>query len=392
MSRSIVTGIDIGTFNTKVLIVDAKEKNEKGLPKILGLGIAESHGLHHGYVTDIKDVSYSIRKALSQAEEKAGVKVKSAYIGISGIGLSSVITNGSIMTSRADAEVTDLDMKKLEEQAIKDIPKSSINNRDIIYQIPLEYKIDGVSTLGSPLGLTGNKFELKSLFVTCMEHHKSELIEAVNGAGIKVDDVIAGPIASGYVILNKTQKMAGCVLANIGAETVSIAVFENGIPTSLEVFPIGGSDITNDIALGLRVPLDEAEAIKIGAVTGSSYPRKKLDEIINARLGDIFDLIEGHLKKIGRNGLLPAGIILTGGGAGLSSIESTAKVALKLPAKIGSVVSNNSGTSRDVIWAVAYGLCMIGTQSEEGPSIDPGVKFFKDMFRAIQSWLSRLLP
>jgi cell division protein FtsA len=122
-----------------------------------------------------------------------------------------------------------------------------------------------------------------------------------------------------------------CILANIGAETVSIVVFENNIPISLEVFPIGSVDITHDIALGLKIPLDDAERIKLGSDTGVSVSRKKLEEIIDARLSDIFELIENHLKKIGRNGLLPAGIIMIGGGSGTPNIEEVAKATLKLP-------------------------------------------------------------
>jgi cell division protein FtsA len=393
MTRQIITGIDIGTYSTKVVIVDAKEKNERGLPKILGMGIAESRGLRHGYVTNVRDVTDSVLKAVSQAEEKAGLKVKQAFVGVSGIGLASIVVNSSIITSRADAEITELDLKKIREQAEHDIPRAAIANRRLIYDIPLQYKIDGIQTLGSPLGLCGNKLELKTLFVTCLDHHVADLIQAVNEAGIKVVDVIAAPIASGLITISKSQKVAGCVQVNIGSETVSIVVFENNIPTSLEVFPIGSTDITNDIALGLRVPLEEAEQIKIGAITGSSYPRKKLEEIIAARLSDIFDLVEAHLKKIGRNGLLPAGIVITGGGSGLNSIDTMAKVALKLPSRIGTVgLSSSASSFKDATWAVAYGICLWGLHNEEDTEIDTSVRFFQNLLKAVKQRLSHFLP
>jgi cell division protein FtsA len=238
-----------------------------------------------------------------------------------------------------------------------------------------------------------NKIEQKTLFITCLDHHVTDLISAVNEAGIAVEDVMAAPIAAGFVTLTKSQKIAGCVLANIGAETVSIAVFENNIPTSLEVFPIGSTDITNDIALGLKVPLEEAEQIKIGVITGSSYPRKKLEEIIAARLSDIFELIEAHLKKIGRNGLLPAGIIITGGGSGLNSIETLAKVYLKLPSRIGSIGHLDPKSSfKDATWAVAYGLCIWGIHSEESPEIDTSSVFFKRLWKKTVDNLKQFLP
>jgi cell division protein FtsA len=393
MSRHIITGIDIGTYYVKVVIVNTREKNDKGYPRIMAATMCESKGLRHGYVTNVMDVADSVKKAVKMAEEKSGTQVKQAFIGVSGIGLSSVAVTSSVITSRADAEITALDIKNLQEQCEKDIPKSAIANRRIIYDIPIHYKIDGAPVLGNAEGLKGNKIELKTLFITCLDHHVSDLIAAVNEAGIACQDIMAAPIAAGFVTLSKTQKVAGCVLANIGAETVSIAVFENNIPTSLEVFPIGSTDITNDIALGLKVPLEEAEQIKIGAITGSSYPRKKLDEIIFARLSDIFELIEAHLKKIGRNGLLPAGIVITGGGSGLNSIGEIAKASLKLPSRIGTLTSlDTKQTFKDATWAVAYGLCIWGTHAEDGLEIDASSQFLKHAWKSTVRWFKQFLP
>ena len=393
MSKNIITGIDVGTYHIKVVISDAGEKNEKGLPKIIGAGIAESHGLRHGYVTNVEDVASSIKKAISIAEEKAGVKVKKAFVGVNGIGLGGVTVTSSVMTSRADAEITSVDIDKLQEQCEKDIPRSSIANRRIIYNIPVDYTIDGVVALSNPIGMSGNKVELTTLFITCLEHHVADLIQAVNEAGIQVQDIMASPIAAGFVTLSKSQKIAGCVLANVGAETLSIAVFENNIPTSLEVFPIGSTDITNDIALGLKVPLEEAEQIKIGAITGSSYPRKKLEEIVGARIRDMFELIVAHLKKINRNGLLPAGIIITGGGSGIHSIDDMARIALRLPSRIGSITDTGTKTSfKDGTWAVAYGLCIWGLHTEDGPEIDGTKIFFVNLWKAVSRWIKQFLP
>ena len=393
MSKNIITGIDVGTYHIKVVIADAGEKNEKGLPKIIGAGISEGHGLRHGYVTNVQDVADSIKKAVSLAEEKAGVKVKKAFVGVNGIGLGGVTITSSVMTSRADAEITNVDIEKLQDQCEKDIPRSSIANRRIIYNIPVNYSIDGTPALSHPIGMSGNKIELTTLFITCLEHHVADLIQAVNEAGLQVQDIMASPIAAGFVTLSKSQKIAGCVLANVGAETLSIAVFENNIPTSLEVFPIGSTDITNDIALGLKVPLEEAEQIKVGAITGSSYPRKKLEEIVSARVSDMFELIEAHLKKIGRNGLLPAGIIITGGGSGVHSIDEMARIALRLPSRIGSITDTGSKTSfKDGTWAVAYGLCIWGLHTNDGTEIDGTKIFFTNLWKAIARWFKQFLP
>lgn len=393
MARSIITGIDIGTHSVKVVVADARERTERGFPKIIGIGMADSRGMRHGYVTNVQDVASSIRKAVAQAEERSGIKIKKAFVGVGGIGLNAVTVTSTVITSRADAEITELDLAKLRDQCEADIPQPAKANRRIIYDIPLQYKIDNFPSLGAPLGMTANKIELKALFITCLEHHVSELIAAVNEAGVAVEDVMAAPIAAGFATLSKTQKIAGCVLANIGAETVSIAVFENSIPTSLEVFPIGSTDITNDVALGLKVPLEEAEQIKIGAITGSSYPRKKLEEIIGARLSDIFELIEAHLKKIGRNGLLPAGIVITGGGSTLNSIDDLAKASLKLPSRIGSIGNvEGKSSSKDNILAVAYGLCVWGIHAEESPEIDTTKEFFQKLGKRIKMAIKQFLP
>ena len=394
MSRSIVAGIDIGTYHVKVVIANSQERNEKGFPQSIGIGTAVSRGLRYGYIVNIQDVVESIKGALSEAEARAGIRVKKAFISVGGIGLGSITSTSSTIISRADSEITSLDIKKVQEQCEKDIPTSAALNKKIIHSIPIQYKIDGRVVLGKPEGMKGNKLEVKTLYITCLEHHLNDIIQAVEEAGVSVQDVMASPIAASLVTLTKSQKIAGCVLTNIGAETVSIAVFENNMPVSLEIFPIGSTDITNDIALGLKVPLEEAEQIKIGAITGNSYPRKKLEEIISARLSDIFELIEAHLKKIGRNGLLPAGIVITGGGSGLTSIEELAKVSLKLPSRIGIVHLGLSDKQsyKDSTWAVAYGLCILGLHADEDMPIDNSSRILGSAWKKIVMWFKQFLP
>jgi len=394
MSRGIITGIDIGTYQIKVVIAQENARGESRFPTVIGAGTAESRGVRHGYITNHNEVVRSIRLALDQAERIAKVKVKRAYVSIGGIGLSSVTSQGSVIISRADSEITQLDIKKAQEECEVQIPNAQIINRKIIHTIPVQFKIDGKVALGKPEGMKANKLEIKTLYVTCLEHHVNDLIQAVEEAGVEVEDMMAAPIAASLVTLNKSQKIAGCVLANIGAETVSIAVFENSIPVSLEVFPIGSTDITNDIALGLKVPLEEAEQIKMGMVTETIISRKKLEEIVYARLSDIFELIEAHLKKIGRNGLLPAGIIITGGGSGIETIEEIAKQALRLPSKIGyiNIGGEVSENFKDSSWAVAYGLCIFGVNADEGPALGVGLQVMKRTKNKVIGWLKQFLP
>jgi len=395
MIKNFSVGIDIGTYQIKVVVASNSKENVGKTPEILGVGFAESKGLRHGYIINSSDVAKSLKIAIAQAEHSSKIKIRGAYLSIGGIGLSSIISKGSIMTSRADMEITDADVKKVLEVAESEIPQTSIINKKIIHSIPVSYKIDGQIITGRPNNMKGNKLEIKALFVVCIEQHLNDLISAVEKTGVDVLDIMASPIAGSLVTLNKNQKTAGCVLANIGSETVSIVVYENNTPISLEVFPIGGTDITNDIALGLRIPLSEAEQIKISPVS-PNFSKKKLEEIIMARLSDIFELIEAHLKKIGRNGLLPAGIILTGGGSGTGSIEDMAKLSLKLPSRVASVsfISNSKNTQiKDSSWSVAYGLATWGLNNiddiPEGVRVPSNIrnKFFTRVKDLIQKFL-----
>jgi cell division protein FtsA len=395
MARNISVGIDIGTYQIKVVIAEEGTPEQKGQPKILGTGFAESKGLRHGYIMNTAEVSRGLHIAVAQAEKSAGFQIKRAYISIGGIGLSSVITTGSVMISRADAEITELDTQKAMDLAREAIPPALSQNRRIIYEIPVKYRMDGKDVLGNhPLGLKGLKLEVKALFITCLEQHLKDLVDAVEDSGIEVVDVVASPVAASFVTLSKAQKIAGCVLANIGSETLSIVVFENNIPISLEVFPIGSTDITNDIALGLRIPLEEAETIKLGGVTRTTYPKKKLDEIVSARLSDMFELIDAHLKKIGRNGLLPAGIVITGGGSSIGSIEEVAKASLKLPSRIAHLnfPEREKGKVKDALFAVALGLCILGLSESDRNGGTIILKTPRNLFRKIRELIQPLLP
>lgn len=391
MSKKISVGIDIGTYQVKVLV--AESSSEDNLPRVIGLGMSESKGLRHGYIINTNDVVKNLKSAVSQAERTSKCRIRSAYLSVGGIGLSSIATKGSIMISRADLEITEIDLKNALIFAEENIPSNVILNKKIIHTIPIGYKIDGQVINGRPVGMKGAKLEVRVLFAMCIEQHLNDLIKSVNEAGIEVLNVMASPLAGSLVTLTKTQKIAGCILANIGSETVSLVVYENSIPISLEVYPIGGTDITNDIALGFKIPIDEAESLKLGTIDDLQYPKKKLDEIIFARLSDIFDLIEAHLKKIGRNGLLPAGIILTGGGSGIETIEDLAKASLKLPSRIaqsGVMPGLKSDQIKDSTWSVAYGLSVWGLQdSDEMPE---GIRLSQNILDPIKNWIKRFLP
>jgi len=387
--NNINVGIDIGTHTTKVVVIGYDKETKS--PSLLATGSAETNGMRLGYITNIDQVTSSLKKAVTQAENTLGFKIKKACISIGGISLGSCVSTGSVIISRADQEITPLDVSKVLASSEENL---EIINKKIIHIIPVEYKLDGKIIHGHPEGMHGIKLEVKTLFITCLKQNIEDLITTLGLCNIEVADVIASPIALSSILLNTKQKTAGCALVDIGAETVSMSVFENNLLISLQVYSIGSMDITKDVALGFKIGLDEAESVKLGSVLGGDYPKKKVDEIIEARLGDIFELVENNLKRIKRNELLPAGVVITGGGANILRIEEIAKKQLNLPSKVGptDTVINNKLKIKDPTWYSAFGLALstpqISNTSIES-SVGDSVRQVKGFFKSI---LSQLLP
>ncbi|MBI2049074.1 MAG: cell division protein FtsA [Parcubacteria group bacterium] len=404
MSHTTIAGIDVGSRTVRVVVARAREGGAGGM-QVVSAGNAESRGIRNGYVVHVAEATRSIKEALARAEKTAGMPVRRALVSLGGISLESALSSGSVMISRIDGKVTDADILRVMEVAGTNI---NFNNRKIIHSFPVRFRLDNKDILGRPRGMQGVKFEVKMLFVTALSQHLDDLIAAVENAGVDVEDIVASPLAASIATLSKTQRTAGCVLADIGAETISLAVFEDDQLVSLEVFPIGSTHITNDIALGLKIPLEEAEALKIGVAHTASigFSQKKFDEIVEARLRDIFDLVQTHLKKIGRNGLLPAGIIFTGGGLSGKPLEETARASLSLPARIaalhGATLSPRNaaaneegrGTPLPTAWSVAYGLCLLGGGGYTSDFFEFNRvtnKMHTHVFKALE-WLKQFMP
>jgi len=383
MRKHTAVGIDIGTQDIKIVVSSYDPTNERTLPKIIGTSIVESKGVRHGYIVNMTETVKSLRIAIAQAERASNTKIKKAFVSIGGVSLQSVSSVGSVIITRGDAEVSEIDLNKATAAAERNLSPSHMSNRRIVHTIPLSYRIDGKTVLGRPQGMKGSKLEVKVLFITCLTQHLEDLLETADEAGIEVLDVTAAPIAASLVLLSKNQKVAGCVLADIGAETVSIVMYENNLPLSLDVFSIGSSDITNDIALGLKIPIEDAESIKRGETIKTEFSKKKLDDIIEARLSDMFELIEEHLEKNDKNGLLPAGIIISGAGSHKEGIDEIAKSILKLPAR--TVSQKESGLS------VAYGLSVLGLGTEENSNSGEPISK-SPIVKKILSFFKQFLP
>jgi cell division protein FtsA len=363
-------------------------KGEKN-PKIIGVGEAPTLGLRHGYVTDQDLAATSIKNAVAVAEKSSGLKIKRAFISLSGATMRGETSGGETIVSKADGEVTTLDINK----ALADCEDNlNIGNKKVIHVYPLSYKLDGKDVLGRMDGMRGTKIEAKALFITYSMVHLEDLLGAVAEAGVEAIDVIASPIAIANITLTEKQKIVGVALVDIGAETTSLSVFDDGKLIAMHTFSIGGTEITNDIALGFKIPLEKAYDLKLGNAT-EEFSSKKLNEIVEARLCDIFESIDNHLKKMKRSELLPAGVVFVGGGANTPGLIELSKSILKLPSSLGTteIFGSNKTKLRESSWFTALGLLTVG-KNDRGYSESSIGNLFKDLKNTIKSSMKQLMP
>ncbi|MEK7080901.1 MAG: cell division protein FtsA [Patescibacteria group bacterium] len=387
MIRNISIGIDVGSSMTRVVVGEFL-KGEKN-PRIIGIGESATLGLRHGYVVNSTLAAVSVKNAVAMAEKTSGIKIKRAFVSLSGTTLRGEMSSGSTIISKADGEVTSLDANK----ALQDCEDNlSLSNKKIIHIYPISFRLDGKEVLGRLEGMRGTKLEAKALFVTYSIQHLEDLLGVIAEARVETIDVIAAPIAINSIALSERQKIVGVALVNIGAETTSLSIFENGLLMSICTFSIGSSEITNDIALGFKIPLEKAENLKLGNID-EEFSKKKLDEIIEARLCDIFESIENNLKKIKRSELLPAGIVFVGGGANIPGLVELSKSILKLPSTLGTteIFGNIKTKLRDSSWFTTLGLLIIG--KENGSYSESSFRnLFKDLKNTIKSSIRQLMP
>ncbi len=378
--KNVIVGLDVGS--TKIAAIAGQMSDN--LVDIVGVGKSNSTGLRKGSVTDIEETVSSVSVALEETERMSGSPLQDAYVSISGTSVVAQNSKGVIAVSRADGEISDSDVARVIEAA-RAIPNSP--NYEIIHVIPRTFTIDGQSGIKDPVGMSGIRLEVDALVVTASTPSVKNLTKSVNQSGIQINELIFSPLATAKFLLSKRQKEIGVALVDIGSATTSYAVYEEGEILSCGVIPIGSSHITNDIAIGLRINIDTAETIKVKY--GSAFPEKinekeeidlsKIDknedtvvnskyvaEIIEARLHEIFQMLKEALAEIGRDGMLPAGIILTGGGSKLDGLVDFVKDNLHLPAQVGVPLPELTGIVdklADPIYATSIGLMTWGMES-----------------------------
>jgi cell division protein FtsA len=383
--RNVVVGIDVGSTKIATTI---GHMQEKGID-IIGVGYAPSNGLRKGMVVDIEETVSSISASLEEAERMSGLPVNEAVVSIGGIHIQSSSSKGVIAVSRQDGEIAENDVLRVLDAARSvSVPP----NREILHAIPREYSIDGHTGIKDPIGMTGIRLEVETQVISGATAPIKNLTKCLEQAGVRVTDTVFTPLAAARAVLSKRQQEIGVVLIDIGGGTTSFAIYEEGDILHAGVLPVGATHITNDIAIGLRTSIDTAEIIKVKH--GSASPEhinanaeldlKKIDpkeegkvnlkyvsEIIEARLNEILVMIRDELRKIGREGMLPAGVILTGGGAKQEGIIELTKNVLRLPASVGTLTHDVSGmidNISDPLYSASVGLMLWGLEAGNHPS------------------------
>ncbi|MDP2741797.1 MAG: cell division protein FtsA [bacterium] len=424
----IVAGLDIGTSTVKCLVVQKKGKEWN----VLSYVQIPSFGLRKGAVVSIEETSKNVQLAIAEAERECDRKVSSVFVNIGGSHIYVIPSDGIISVSRADQRISKEDIERVL-QATKAI--NIPHNEEVLDVFPKEFIIDDQKGIKQPLDLMGIRLEAKVLLLCYFQPYFTNLTQSVLNSKIQINDVVPSPLAAAKSVLTPQQKELGVALIDFGANTTSLAVFEEGELIHLAIFPIGSANITNDIAIGLRTDVAIAESIKkqygsclltktekllshplrhpatdesenVGGKkdrdpkgtpkkieifdksSSISFTKKSLIGIIEPRVSEILDLIQKELKKIGKQELLPGGIVLTGGGANLPKIKELTKNILKLPCEIG-VPKGIVGLQEDSSLATVAGLALGGVDFDDEEGI---LGFAKGWWAKIRKIFRHFLP
>jgi len=406
----IITGLDIGSSKITTIIATL---SPEGKISVIGVSTVPSKGIKKGVVVDIDEAVEAIAESLEGAERMAGYAVSSAYCLVDGTHISSLNSHGVVAVAHQEGEISPSDVERVTEaaQAIS-IPSS----REIIHVIPRGFIVDSQDGIRDPVGMSGIRLEVETNIISGATTVMRNLVKCVQQVGVDVEDLVFGGLASAEAVLTDTEKELGSVLVDIGGGTTDILVFADGSPAYAAVLPIGGQNITNDLAVGLRTSLEDAEKIKEKLQLASlseekgetqldvsdlglevkTLSRKMLDEIIKARLQEIFSLVALEIKKSGFERKLPAGIILCGGGAKTAGISEVAKKVLKVPVRIGEP-KGASGLIDEVsgpAFAASIGLLLYGArqQPERRLSLGAARGRLTDFVSRFINWIKSYLP
>ncbi len=403
----IVVGLDIGSGKVCTVIGELSENDQI---EIIGMGTTPSLGIRKGVIIDLDQAIQSVKESIESAGRMAGIRINSAFVSIAGSHIESINSKGVIAISGESPEITEEDIVKVIEAAKAGIVSSE---KELIHTLSREFIVDGQSGISDPLGMSGARLECKVHIVTGSITAVHNLIKCVEGAGLDIEEIIFGTLASSNAVLSNAEKELGVLVVDIGSGTTEIAIFIEGGLAYSAVLPVGGIQITNDLAVGLRTSIEEAEKVKINygsAIENSASPEKLIEvssingknkhnvskkylvEIIEPRVSEIFNLVGNEIGKSGCYNMISGGIIITGGSSLLPGISEIAEQVLNLPSRLGS--PHYEGELADMIndpsYSGAVGLLSFATERYSiGKSFKSSKKKtrVKNIFTRIISWL-----
>ncbi len=387
MKERLLVGLDIGSSHIRIAVGQLASSPEKHASlHVIGATEVPSQGISKGCISSLEDAVTSISMALEQAERLVGIPLQEAYVAINGTYILAQEARGVIGVSRPDGEIRAEDVARALESA-----RASVNpaNQEILHVLPCGFSVDGQRGIKDPIGMQGIRLEADVHIIQGLSSHVRNVTKAVFRTGLDIVELVYAPLAATEAVTQTRQRELGVCVLVIGASTTGLAVYEEGELLHTMTLPIGADHITSDIAIGLRVSLEVADEIKrshghavpamvdahqeidlqaFGADQSEIVSVQYISEIIEARVEELYEKVEAELKKMDRAGLLPAGILLTGGGAKLPGMVEVAKRVFRLPCAIGSSSLQTSMPEiiTDPAFSTAVGLVMWGYEAERG--------------------------
>ncbi|MEW6730661.1 MAG: cell division protein FtsA [Acidobacteriota bacterium] len=381
-----IVGLDVGTSRVRVVLAEVAGPERL---EVVGVGATDSKGLRKGVVVSLDAAVESIKRAVEMAEQMAGLTIEQVYVGMAGAHIKGYNSRGVVAVSRRNREIGVDDIKRVIDQASA---VSVPSDREIIDVIPQEFTVDEQDGIGDPLGMLGMRLEVAVHIVTSPITAKQNVVTSVNRSGMIVLDTVLEPLAAAEAVLTEDEREYGTALIDIGGETTKLAIFQRGAIRHTAVFPLGGNHFTNDIAVGLRTPVPEAERIKrqsgcalshlldenqrqsmleipsVGGHAARPLSRYTLCEILQPRAEEIFSQIQEETQRLGFDRQISSGVVITGGGSLLPGIPEIAEQILDLPARRGTP-HGVGGLSEEIAspeYATALGLMLIGYKAKYG--------------------------
>ncbi|MFA4943031.1 MAG: cell division protein FtsA [Patescibacteria group bacterium] len=417
MKEEIIAGLDIGSTNIRLVIGQKVQGFEAEEIQIIGAVSSLTMGVSKGNVNSIEDATSSISACLEKAERLVGVPLESVWVSINSPKIKCEKSKGVVVVSKSDGEIDEHDVERAIEAARSMVVP---NNYEILHVIPIKFTIDNQEDIKDPIGMSGVRLEVETLIILGLSNQIKNLTKAIYRTGLDIEGLVLSSLAVAETVFDNRQKDLGAALINMGATTTSLSVYEEGNLLHTAILPIGSDHITNDIAIGLRCPINLAERIKVEYGHSESEVFTKKDEvdisqlvkeekvsdnistislkyvaeIIEARVEEIFEKVDEELKKIDRSGMLPAGAVLVGGGSLLQGITETAKRKLRLPVSLGEAknVKIAIDKARNPEFLTALGLVAWGGHSS--PSLAPNhfKKNLSSAFSKVKGFIGKMMP